>query len=334
METTSTWRYSSIVSFPLKTISKIAGPFETGFRLLMPRMVLSITALTTLLLSSLDPPRQARIVFRSLSSASKFSPFTSSLSRLDLYNITIQAWKCTIPSVKILTLDKVTLGQEKSTSANQDVCRSFFDSFPSLHSIAFNAVTIPYPLALTRLKVYGIENLYLGPDCYLVRDLVQTTSSATDSDNFLDAIPDVHSDSSDKGTLDQSNAGSFKTARAKQDFAVSPFLRDMSRYFRCRIKHLWLPPTLLSYATAEEILASRPGRPFPPYLAKIEMITYYRPIKKKSFVLKGREMKVAEANLAFEQSGFKNVETREWEEFDVSEDTSQGTMRSWEPISW
>ena len=319
-------------------MEQTVGSLETCFRLLIVLMIVLITALTTLLLFSSDPPRQARIALRSSLSTLDCSPFASTLSRLDLYNITIRAWECTIPSVKILTLELVTLGRPDSSTAGADVCRNFFDSFPSLHSIAFNSVSIPYPIALIRLKVYGIKNLYLGPDCYIVRDLVRTTSSSVaELNSSLDAMLDTNSDTSDEdayeGSRGPSKLAAFKTVLGNDEFTVSSFLRDMSRYFRCRIKHLWLPPGLLSYATAEEMLKSRSGRPFPPYLAKLETVTYCRAIK-KTLVMEGRAMTAAEADLAFEQSGFKSVETREWDESELSEDDSPGTLRRWQPISW
>ncbi|GAA5854711.1 hypothetical protein JCM5353_006065 [Sporobolomyces roseus] len=289
--------------------------------------------LTHLALLSWDKPHQAIIAIRSYPVSPALSPFSSSLFRLDLFNILIQNWECTIPTLKVLTLEKVTLGQEKSTPASQDVCPNFLDSFPSLHSIAFNAVTIPYPLALTRLKVYGIKNLYLGSDCYLVQNMARTKWDQSGSRCVTSAMLRCTRTVKPDGRVESYSAPDLHQRKEPKQIPISAFLLDLARYFRCRIQHLWLPPFIFSYATSSELLSSRPGRPFPPYLAKLRTITYCQSTSETS-EFEGNTMTPVEADDALQQSGSGNVETREWEESQVSEDDTKGMLRRWDPLPW
>ena len=165
------------------------------------------------------------------------SPLPSTLVRLDLVGLVLDDWTIGIPSVKVLTLDHVKFGSLKATNEQtSNCCRNFFDSFPSLDAIAFNKLGRLAPDALSRLKVYGITQLRLGPCSF--RCICE------------------------HGPTDPPSA------------ILPPFSHSLARYFRCKIKYFTLP-SIQKAALLEEVLSSRPDQPYPPYLAKLHTVSLH-----------------------------------------------------------
>lgn len=266
---------------------------------------LGLIALTHLYVISWEPPNQALLSIGSTPSSPRKSPalLPPTLIRLDLSYVAIDQWTSSLPAVKVLTMSHVAFGKDSSSdSARRDeICRQFFGSFPSLESIAFNGILRLTSDALTRLKVIGITNLYLGP-CSTHREDSRANCSAN-----------------------------------KQDDARS-FVQALARHFRCRIKNLYfdpkvcpcIPPQFCNIVPLRELLKSRPGERRPPYLAKLETLTV-APSREQHPSVDwpcGAEWEEWMYRQDLKKAGLSKVEVKRWRVGD------KGKLVEWEPKSW
>jgi len=259
--------------------------------------------LTHLYVISWEPPNQARLSLGSPSSSPRKSPalLPPTLVRLDLSCVAINEWNSTLPALKVLTMSHVAFGKDDKTDSTEraQTCRQFFGSFPSLESIAFNGILRLTSDALTRLKVIGITDLYVGP-C------------------------SVHPSGANCSAKNQDDARSFVQA--------------LARHFRCRIKHLYfkpkmcpcIPPQFCNIVPLRELLESRSGERRPPYLAKLETLTVAPPREQHESVdwPCGVEWEEWMYRQDLEKAGLSHVEVKRWR---VGE---KGKLVQWEPKLW
>ena len=243
---------------------------------------LGLIALTHLYVISWEPPNQALLSIGSTPSSPRKSPalLPPTLIRLDLSYVAIDQWTSSLPAVKVLTMSHVAFGKD---------------------SIAFNGILRLTSGALTRLKVIGITNLYLGP-CSTHREDSRANCSAN-----------------------------------KQDDARS-FVQALARHFRCRIKNLYfdpkvcpcIPPQFCNIVPLRELLKSRPGERRPPYLAKLETLTV-APSREQHPSVDwpcGAEWEEWMYRQDLKKAGLSKVEVKRWRVGD------KGKLVKWEPKLW